>query len=157
MRSALSLLLLPLAACGTGDPGNQAADRPVAAAVQTANLTGLYETPAGAAGSQMCILDRGTGQARFGLVLRDGPSCGGAGVAVRTGDTLSLEMAGDEPCTIVAAIRDRRVAFPDSLPAGCAYYCAPGASLAGLGLAKVGGTAEDAMRARDPVGDPLCG
>jgi hypothetical protein len=65
-------------------------------------------------------------------------------------------MSGDEPCTIEARIEGTRVAFPPSLPAGCAYYCSRGARFAGAAFDKTGGTAEDARRAQDLIGDPLC-
>jgi hypothetical protein len=65
-------------------------------------------------------------------------------------------MAGDSPCAIEARIDGGRVIFPASLPRGCAYYCAPGVQAAGVTFAKTGGTREDAVRARDIVGDPLC-
>ena len=155
MRMA-ALPLLLLAGCGTAE--NRADVVPAKEAVQTANLTGLYEGT-GAPPGELCILDRGMGNAHFGLVARDarGRSCSGAGAAVREGGLLRLTMTGDEPCEIEAAIADGRVAFPAATPPGCAYYCGPGAVLAGARFDKVGGTAQDAMRARDLVGDPLCG
>ena len=150
-------LLLPLCACGTGGV-TESADNTVKAAVQTANLTGLYESRSQPP-SQLCIVDRGSGNARFGLVVHGGgeASCSGAGSAVRRGDMLSLSMAGDEECTVEARIADGEVAFPASVPEGCAYYCGAGVTLAGAELVKTGGEASDAMRARDLVGDPLCG
>ena len=153
-RTAVSVLLL-LAGCDTAeDPAGIASAKE---AVQTANLTGLYEG-AGAPPSQLCILDRGMGNARFGLVARDaqGRSCSGAGAAVREGGLLRLTMTGDEPCEIEAAIAGGRLVFPAALPPGCDYYCGPEAVMAGAGFAKIGGTAGDAMRARDLIGDPLC-
>jgi hypothetical protein len=65
-------------------------------------------------------------------------------------------MAGNSGCRIVAGIDDGRVVFPPTVPSGCSYYCAPGATLAGTILDKSGGANEDAMRARDLVGDTLC-
>lgn len=158
MRRFALLPIAAAAACGTAeDPSGDAA---VLAAVQTANLTGLYEgrAEAGDERSRLCILDRGAGNARFGLVAATpAGSCGGEGAALRIGAVLRLVMAGDERCEIEAAIDGARVAFPARVAPGCAYYCAPGATLAELALEKVGGTAQDAMRARDQVGDPLCG
>lgn len=157
MRSSLIPILL-LAGCGSGDPGNDsaAADRATRAAVQTATLTGLYQSAAGQP-SQLCIVDSGTGEARFGLVTRASGDCSGAGTALRQGGVLRLAMAGDERCTIEARIHGTQVALPATLPPGCSYYCAPGARMAAAAFDKVGGTAEDAMRARDLAGDPLCG
>ena len=161
MRVFLISALL-VAGCGTGDPANDSArgDEAAKAAVQTATLTGLYEGRSGAEQpNQLCILDQSTGDARFGLVVWGGGerSCSGGGAAVRQGDVLRFDMAGDEECRIEARIEGTRVTLPASLPEGCSYYCAAGARLAGATFDKVGGTAEDAVRARDLVGDPLCG
>ncbi len=129
-----------------------------AAPVQTATLTGLYESGTPPQRSQMCMVEQG-GSARFGLVSWSAPgeSCSGAGTAVRSGNALRLTMQGDEPCTIEARIEGTRVTFPANLPAGCAYYCSRGARLAGASFDKTGGTEADAARAEDLIGDPLCG
>lgn len=165
MRS-LVLCAFLLAGCGSGGAGNQSeraadreADRAVEQAVQTATVTGLYEGGSGAQRSQLCIVDRATGDSRFGLVLWGSgeASCSGAGAAVRQGATLRLAMEGDQPCTVEGRIEGANVTFAAALPPGCAYYCGARASMAGARFVKVGGTAEDAMRARDLVGDPLCG
>jgi len=160
MKKSLSLLILPLAACGTGDePGNNAAAGVPAKAVQTSSLTGLYEGGEAPQRNQMCIVDRPSGGAGFGIVVW-GPeqrSCSGSGVAVRHGNVLRLTMAGDEQCTIEARIEDRRVTLPQTVPEGCAYYCGSGARLAGATFDKTGGEVGDAMRAVDLVGDTLCG
>ena len=163
MRKLLVLLFCLAAGCGQqgGEPGNGAATAPPAAQrgpVQTATMTGLYET-GGTPPSQLCITEQGRA-ARFGLVIRRNgrPGCSGAGTAVRSGATLRLTMNGDSPCAIEARLEGGRLTFPASLPAGCSYYCAPGAA-AGAGamtFEKTGGTSADARRARDIVGDPLC-
>lgn len=174
MRRCLSFLPLLLCACGaqdgmsnngansTGAPAAASgapASRPAAAPVQTASLTGLYEGGPAGGRNQMCVIERPGREARFGLVVRGAGSegCSGVGAAVRRGDALRLTMAGDEACTIEARIEGTRVAFPASLPAGCAYYCSRGARLAGAAFDKTGGAAEDALRAEDFIGDRLCG
>ena len=165
MRAQRLLLLVPaflFASCGTGDPANDSvrADQATRAAVQTATLTGLYEGPSGAEQpNQLCIVDQGAGDARFGLVVwgEGERSCSGDGEAVRQGDVLRLDMAGDEECRIEGRLAGTRVTLPATLPEGCAYYCSAGARLAAATFDKVGGTAQDAARARDLVGDPLCG
>lgn len=161
--------LLPLAFClaaGCGQQAGQGGNAGVAAEgpspdpvmVQTATLTGLYES-AGTPPSQLCITEQGSA-ARFGLVIRRNgrPGCSGAGAAVRNGGTLRLTMNGDSPCTIAARLDGGRLTLPASLPAACSYYCAPGAAagVGGMPFNKTGGTAADARRARDIVGDPLC-
>jgi hypothetical protein len=159
MRKLLLLLASCLAAgCGQqGAPGNGQGKgtAPPRGPVQTVTLTGLYESE-GAGPGQLCITEQG-GRARFGLVSRrEGPGCSGAGTASRAGQTLRLVMDGDSPCAIEARLAGGRVTFPASLPQGCSYYCAPGAAAGGLVLSKTGGTREDALRARDLVGGPLC-
>jgi hypothetical protein len=161
MRKAL-ILLLCLAGCAPGGGNASRAEHNVAAGsprapVQTQTLTGRYET-LGARPSQLCIVEQGQ-RARFGLVTWQGErsGCSGAGSAVRTGATLRLTMDGESACAIEARIADGRVAFAANAPRGCSYYCAPGAPLASLVFAKTGGTRGDALRARDLVGDPLCG
>ena len=172
MRTTVSLMPLLLCACGTQDSlGNGAGSTPAvgntaaapaaavpAQAVQTASLTGLYESSAAGRRNQLCVVDRATGDARFGLVVRGAGAdgCSGAGSAVRQGAVLRLRMSGDEACTIDARIEGTRVTFPAALPSGCAYYCGRGASFAGATFDKTGGGAEDAMRAQDLVGDRLC-
>ena len=125
MRKLPILAFFLAAGCGQqgGEPDNGAATAPGPAAqrgpVQTATLTGLYET-GGTPPSQLCITERGRA-ARFGLVIRRNgrPGCSGAGDAVRSGATLRLTMNGDSPCAIEARIEGGRVTFPASLPASC--------------------------------------
>ena len=163
MRKLLLLACFLAAGCEqeSASPGNGATNRivtaPAPGPVQTATLTGLYES-AGAAPSQLCITEQGRA-ARFGLVTRQNgrPGCSGAGTATRNGATLRLVMNGESACAIEARLDGARVTFPAGLPRGCAYYCAPGAGAGGTAFAKTGGTREDAARARDIVGDPLCG
>ena len=160
MRKLLVLVFGLAAGCGQdgGAPGNGGGTGPASGPVQTVTLTGLYET-GGTPPSQLCITERGRA-ARFGLVIRRNgrPGCSGAGTAVRRGASLRLSMDGDSPCAIEARLDSGRVTFPASLPPGCSYYCAPGAAAGagGMTFAKTGGTREDALRARDIVGDPLC-
>ncbi|HEX8216508.1 MAG TPA: hypothetical protein VF577_03495 [Allosphingosinicella sp.] len=171
MRRSLSFLPLLLCACGaqdsmsnngansTGAPATtpEGGASPATAPVQTATLTGRYESGPAERRNQMCVIE-GDGRARFGLVVQGSGSegCSGSGTAARQGQTLRLTMTGDEACTIDVRIDGTRVAFPASLPAGCAYYCSRGASFAGAAFDKTGGSAEDALRAQDLVGDRLC-
>jgi hypothetical protein len=166
MKYFLPTLLL-LAACGRGDqPADNRAEpsaaragsesnRPKAAADES--LAGLYESGSGAQTNQLCIVEKGR-EAQFGLIVWGGNlnSCSGAGVAVRSGERLSLRMTGDETCTIEASLKDGTVTLPQSLPTGCAYYCGARASLAGARLTRAGSTEADAKKATDIAGDPLC-
>ena len=162
MRSTIFLVAATwlVAACGTGsERGREPAAEPVVRSeVQTTTIVGLYESGRGPQRSELCIVDGAAGRSRFGLVVRtpNGGTCSGAGAATREGATMRLEMAGNQSCTIAAVLDGGRTIFPAALPAGCAYYCAPAASMAGAVLVKTGGTEEDALRARDLVGAPLC-
>ena len=160
MRKLLVLAALLATGCGReeGRPQNESRAAPPAAGapVQTATLTGLYES-ASTPPSQLCITEQGRA-ARFGLVIRRNgrPGCSGAGTAARDGATLRLTMTGDSACAIDARLEGGRVTFPPSLPPGCSYYCAPGIVMGSSQFDKTGGTAQDAARARDAVGDRLC-
>lgn len=161
IRTTISALLLTAAACGSkGSNTGDAAGATGEARVQTADLTGYYETQDGGdRRAWMCMVAKGPGLASFGLVSRNsqGPACSGAGEAMRQGDVLRLTMAGDEECLVEAKMTDRRVAFSARVPEGCAYYCGPGATLGGQTFVKTGGAVEDAREALDLAGGPLCG
>ncbi|HTU13180.1 MAG TPA: hypothetical protein VMG08_19990 [Allosphingosinicella sp.] len=162
MRKFSVLAIFLAAACGreSGAPGDNAAATggapgPARGPVQIATLTGLYES-AGPSPSQLCITEQG-GTARFGLVTRGnaGVLCSGAGTATRRGSTLRLVMAGESACAIEARLDGARLVLP-AMPRGCDYYCSPGGGAESVSFAKTGGTREDALRAQDPVGGPLC-
>jgi hypothetical protein len=155
MRWTIFLMIGLLAACGREEAGPE----PPRAQVQTAELTGLYEgRGAGDERSRLCMLAKTSGDIAFGMVAwgPEGGVCSGAGTAVRDGETIRLTMAGDEQCVIDASAQGTEMTFPATVSNGCSYYCSRDASFAGKVFDKTGGTAEDAMRARDLVGDPLC-
>ena len=156
MRSAGVVLMFWLAACGEGNRAS--APDPRQAAVQTADLTGLYEgRGTDEHKARMCMIPRPSGDISFGIVAgTPNGTCAGAGEVTRDGNALRLAMTGDEKCVIEAKINGTRLAFGSSVPESCAYYCGPNATLAGAIFEKTGGTAETAMRATDLVGDPLC-
>jgi len=131
---------------------------PPASTVQTATLTGLYESVVAMRRNQLCMVER-PGRISFGLVTGGGgtASCSGSGRALRQGDRLLLTMEGESSCLIDARIVGGRVTLPGLLPTGCSYYCAPGAPLAGASFDKTGGSDADALRAQDLTGGPLCG
>lgn len=154
------IALTMVAGCGAGGDGasEEGGGETVRQAVQTAGLTGLYEGGATTRPDQMCVIDRGTGNAQFGLVVwgENLHSCSGAGQALREGNSLRLTMAGDESCTLDARIENGIVTLPATVPEGCSYYCGARARLGGAGFTKKGDTAEAAMQAKDLVGEPLC-
>jgi len=161
MKAAILLLIPLLAGCGRGDGDGRddASGAKAGKPVQTAELTGLYEARSESGQSaRMCMVTQ-SGATSFAIVVETpgGASCAGAGTAVREADRLRLVMAGDSDCAIEAAIAGTRVTLPAAVGQGCAYYCGPGASLAGVAFEKIGGSAEDAARATDLAGDPLCG
>jgi hypothetical protein len=172
MKKALIILLL-VAGCdapnrqGGNDaaaPAGEASAGPLAAPggaspARAGSLTGLYEGPRGETVDQLCMIDQGPGRARFGLVVwgSDMHSCLGEGQAERKGDQLLLRMSGDSSCEISATVKDNMIALPGAVPEGCAYYCGTRARLVGVSFTRSGGGLDDAMRAKDLVGDPLCG
>lgn len=134
---------------GSSEPtGGKAADR----------LVGLYEGGAGPRRSQICMVEKGSGT-QFGLLVWGDNlhSCSGAGQASRSGERLTLKMAGDETCTIEARISGGTISLPASLAKGCAYYCGAGARMAGASFTRSGTGEADALKAADIAGDPLCG
>jgi hypothetical protein len=158
---AAMLLIIALAGCSGGEGGgNSAGSAPARSGgpVQTATLTGLYESGDGSRRNQLCIVEREGGRTTFGLVTwgDNNRNCSGSGLARRDGDRLRLQMEGDETCAIDAALVGAQVTLPASLPQGCAYYCGPSAQLAGARFDKTGGEQADARRAVDLAGEPLC-
>lgn len=155
MKRVLIALML-VAGCGAG--ADRAGNEATESAVQTAGLTGLYEGGATPRPNQMCVIDRGTGNAQFGLVVwgANMHSCSGSGQVTQDGNVFRLAMAGDESCTIEARIENGVVTLPANVPEGCAYYCGAQAKLGGASFSKKGGTVEEAMKATDLVGEPLC-
>ena len=149
MRRATLLLFPLLAACG-GDEGAQ---------IETADLTGLYHGEGeGEQRDRTCVVTDPSGFVWFGIVTM-GPgraACSGIGQVEHNGDAVRLAMAGDEECDISARMEGTHLVFPATVPDSCAYYCSPGATLAGKRFEKTGDTAEAAMQAADLVGDPLC-
>lgn len=137
------------------EPGAKGA---ASTAIGTTRLTGLYEGGQAGQRNQLCVVDKGTGNAQFGIVVwgANMHSCSGAGQIVRERDTLRLQMAGDSECEIRATVNGTTVTLPRTLPAGCSYYCGARAQFAGATLTRTGATAEDAMKAKDLAGDPLC-
>jgi hypothetical protein len=157
MRQVLMALVL-VAGCGAGsDQGNEAG-RTKAGTVPITGLAGLYEGGTSIRPNQMCMIER-EGEASFALVVwgANMHSCAGSGKAVREGDTVRLTMAGDETCAIEARISGATLTLPETLPQGCSYYCGAQAKMAGTSFAKKSSQVEDAMKAKDLVGEPLCG
>jgi len=161
MRQVLMALIL-VAGCGAGsDQGNEAGPSGTGGqrgSVQITGLPGLYEGGPAIRPNQMCMIEK-AGEASFALVVwgENMHSCSGSGKAVREGDTLRLSMAGDETCAMEAKISGATLTLPETLPQGCSYYCGARAKLGGASFTKKSSSVEDAMKAKDLVGEPLCG
>lgn len=171
MKKVLLALAL-VSACSPGEEGQtgtssgnssaaapkSAQPRPAGKAEAIETLTGFYEGGQADRRDQMCIVEGRGGSQRFGLVVwgSNMHSCAGSGTATRQGDVLQLEMEGDSTCRIEARIAGNTVRLPDTLPSGCSYYCGANARLAGAELAQTGTGRDDAMKAQDLVGEPLC-
>jgi hypothetical protein len=143
-----------------GKAGKSSAARLAAAAPIAASgpLTGLYESKSGGLSSQLCVVDRGKGAARFGLNIWGGNmhSCSGAGTVARKGSGLTLTMAGDRSCVVEARIEGNAIKLPDKVPEGCSYYCGARAQMTGVTLTRTGSSEADALKARDMVDEALC-
>jgi hypothetical protein len=157
----LLIAFLFLAACDQGQDANRQAARAPVGAGGTAQpprletLTGLYEGGGPGRLNQLCVAGD-----RFGLVIwgANDHSCSGSGTVTRQGEgRLRFSMAGDSQCTIEATISGKTVVFPQAAPDGCAYYCGARAQLGGASLTQRGTGPADALKAKDLVGEPLCG
>jgi hypothetical protein len=119
-------------------------------------LTGLWESGTGPRRSQLCMVEK-DGKAQFGINIA-GPNmlaCQGIGTAARQGESLTLELAGDQSCTLTARVSGRSVAI--SAAAGnCGYYCGAGVGFEGAAFTRAGSRAADALKAKDVLGEPLC-
>jgi hypothetical protein len=158
----LVLLCLLLAACGgapdkAGD-GNTVSPSEPAPAGDIGTLTGLYEGGQAPQKNQLCLVVNSPTDTRFGLVVwgANQHSCSGSGTAERDGDRLQLKMTGDETCAIDARIEGKSVVLPGTLPQGCAYYCGARARMTGVRFTQAGTGRDEAIKAKDLVGDPLC-
>lgn len=164
-RAALFLFLL-MAACSPkseDDPQPQARrtylpDFHFSRHTRLESIEGLFEGGSGASADQLCIIDR-KGHPQFGLVIRGlgNRSCSGAGSARRRGNNLQLTMTGDSPCTLDGRITGKTITLGSRPPGGCSYYCGGGASFAGVALSQSNAGEKAAMKAKDLVGEPLCG
>lgn len=167
MKKLLIALVL-LAGCSRGEeqqgegnaarPSGSGASSGPAAPGRIQTLTGLYEGGDVDPKNQLCMVDNKGEAPRFGLVIwgANQHSCSGSGTAVREGDRLQLKMAGDEACTIDARISGNSIMLPEKVPDGCSYYCGANARLTAVTFIQQGTDKDDAAKAKDLVGDPLC-
>ncbi|RYD67737.1 MAG: hypothetical protein EOP58_02380 [Sphingomonadales bacterium] len=159
---ALPLLLL-LAACGGTPGGNQAAPQDLeTAAIERGLVTDPKDTEiAGLYGrdtDRVCIVPATIGY-RIGAFVDYGDkiTCSGTGTVSRVGETLHIELGGDDSCSFDARLSSDSIAFPGALPEGCSKLCARRASFAGLDVARMSESVAEAASMRDAAGKRLCG
>jgi hypothetical protein len=135
MRFALPLTLL-LAACS---------EQPAEPSLTTGTFAGNGR-------DRLCIAGE-PGKYRAGLIAygADDMNCSASGRLERTEQGWSLVPKGEGDCRIGLAI-DGNVVRIGQVPAACAYYCGPGATLAG----KAYDRSDMGAKAVDLAGDPLC-
>jgi hypothetical protein len=155
-------LLLALGACSAEPPAP--ADNAGVALEQAAIARGVIRDPASSAitglyareGDRLCVIDRGT-TARIGAFIDygDGIGCTARGSVARKDDALAVDFGGG--CTFDAGFDGDRIRIPGALPAACERLCTRRASLAGLAVERLSGSASEAQALRDPNGRALCG
>ena len=135
MRSVLPLALL-LAACSR----------------QPAEPSLTTGTFAGEGRDRLCIAGE-PGNYRGGLIAfgAGDVNCSASGRIEVQGDQLALVPRGEGACRIPLAIEGNMVRI-GQVPAACAYYCGPGATMAGKSYNR----ADMGSMAVDLAGDPLC-
>ncbi len=165
MRRAL-LPLLALAACSGGtqpapkaeppqDLERAAIERGLVRDPKDSEIAGLYARDT----DRVCIVpDQQLGY-RIGAFVDYGDriTCSGSGTVGRVGETLHVELGGDEACSFDARFDGEKISFPGALPEGCNKYCARRASFAGLEVTRLSESAAEAAAMRDASGRRLCG
>jgi hypothetical protein len=135
MRSILPLALL-LAACSE----------------QPAELSLTTGTFAGEGRDRLCLAGE-PGNYRGGLIAfgEGDANCTASGRIEVQGGKVALVPRGEGACRIPLTIEGNVVRIGD-LPAACAYYCGPGAAMAGTTFRR----ADMGAKAVDLAGDALC-
>ena len=140
MRVLVFSLTLLLAACGSGEQAaNEAIASPEAGAAANASF-------AGAGRDRLCIAASNAAAAVVSYGEGDN-SCLVRG-QIESG---ALIPHGDESCRIPVTKAGDKLTF-GTPPATCAFYCGPGASLAGKTFTRMA----KAEPVSDIAGDPLC-
>lgn len=111
--------------------------------------TGVY---AGQGRDRLCIAGE-SGNYRGGLIAfgAGDTNCSASGRLMAEGGQYVLVPRGEGECRIPLRIEGNVVRI-GSLPAACAYYCGPGAQMAGRSFNR----ADMGAQAVDLAGDPLC-
>jgi hypothetical protein len=141
---ALSLFVLALAACG--DNGGktapatdasrsldqQAIDKGLLPDPEGRALSGRYETRSDIGIDKFCAVGDGA-SADIGLLAVFGPEskCEAQGEAEFVGEKVRITLSGKDSCSFDADFDGIQLRFPGAVPAGCASYCTPRASMGG--------------------------
>lgn len=158
------LLLLLLAACSGGQQA--AKDQPPQDLEKAAVERGLIRNPGDTeiAGlyardtDRICIVPTSIGYKIGAFVdYGDGITCSGAGKASRVGETLHIELGGDDTCSFDAKFDGDKISLPGALPEGCSKFCTRRASYAGLEVNRLSESPAEAAAMRDGSGKRLCG
>ncbi len=109
-------------------------------------------TFAGEGRDRLCIAGEPGGY-RAGLIAYgpDNVNCSAAGRLEGSGTGWDLVPKGEGDCRIPLAIEENAVRV-GQVPAACAYYCGPGATMNGRSYNR----ADMGAKAVDLAGDPLC-
>lgn len=140
----LLLLTLPLVACGDNDTKKAPATDASRALDEQAIAKGLLPDPKGRALSgrfetrsdlgadKFCAVGDG-GRFDIGMLAVFGPDskCEAQGRAEFAGEKVRITLSGKESCSFDAEFDGIQLRFPGSVPAGCASYCSPRASISG--------------------------
>jgi hypothetical protein len=145
MRGPLALLLaLPLVACGDNSPKQAPATDASRALDEQAIAKGLLPDPEGRAlaGRFETRSDLGVdkfcavgddGRFDIGMLAVFGPDskCEAQGRAEFADEKVRITLSGKGSCSFDAEFDGIQLRFPGTVPAGCASYCSPRASMSG--------------------------
>lgn len=145
MRSAWLLVsTLALAACGDSAPDQAPATDASRALDEQAiakgllpdpegrALAGRYETRSDLGVDKFCAVGDG-GDFKIGMLAVFGPDskCEAQGSAEFAGEKVRITLTGKDSCRFDAEFDGIQLRFPGEVPAGCASYCSPRASMSG--------------------------
>lgn len=144
MRVLALLGLLALSACGGNDEKSapqtdasrsldeQAISRGLLPDPDGRALAGRYETRSDLGVDKFCAVGD-EGEFSIGMLAVFGPDskCEAQGSAEFADDKVRITLSGKESCSFDAEFDGIQLRFPGSVPAGCASYCSPRASMSG--------------------------
>ena len=119
---------------------------------QPAEPTLATGTFAGAGRDRLCLAGE-PGNYRGGTIAfgEGDVNCSASGKIEIQGSQMTLVPRGEGDCRIPLTMEGASVRI-GQVPAACAYYCGPGASLAGKAFER----SDQAVPVTDVAGDPLC-